>query len=112
MVIETSRRSLLIGLTGLIAAPAIVRASSLMKVRAAPVAPVAPNIAYWMGANGFYAFEHDGIADEFTAYAVQDCLGRMALGLQMARTKALMDAPELTYKGAKIVFDLANHSPE
>lgn len=32
-MIETSRRSLLVGLGGIIAAPAIVRASSLMKVK-------------------------------------------------------------------------------
>lgn len=32
-MIETNRRSLLIGLSGLICAPAIVRASSLMKVK-------------------------------------------------------------------------------
>lgn len=47
---ETSRRSLLIGLTGLICAPAIVRAASLMKVKAYE----APQ--YWMGQSGFYSF--------------------------------------------------------
>lgn len=36
-MIETSRRSLLLGLTTFVAAPAIVRASSLMPVKALPV---------------------------------------------------------------------------
>lgn len=41
-MVETSRRSLLLGLTTLIAAPAIVRASSLMPVKPLPVGTPLP----------------------------------------------------------------------
>lgn len=50
-MIKTSRRSLLTGLISLVAAPAIVRATSLMPVKALPVEPV---------------FEFSGYAGGFT----------------------------------------------
>lgn len=73
----TTRRSLLIGLTGLIAAPAIVRASSLMKVKTLKHAQ-------------FTDEELRRIGEEFIKAATEDRMHQIAWELQRAQTEAIM----------------------
>lgn len=58
MTIEIPRRRFLIGLGALVAAPAIVRASSLMPVRCVPD-------AYWRDGP---IFVEDGLGNQFESY--------------------------------------------
>jgi hypothetical protein len=83
MSIETSRRGLLIGLGALVAAPAIVRASSLMAVK--PIDKVMLNVP-----NRIYCLNPDDTTMDWGADLNEDTFSKIVVNTLRRNHKFLM----------------------